>query len=81
MFQYARDFNINGGAFTVINEQNGMTGALYESIVNHYSLTAFFYAKVSKYCIDGSRTAPPMTPPNMHPYVTQIPEKLLLVRS
>ena len=31
MFQYARNFNINGGAFTVVN---GMTGALYESVVS-----------------------------------------------
>jgi len=30
MFQNARNVNINGGAFTVVNEQNGMTGALYE---------------------------------------------------
>jgi hypothetical protein len=80
MFQYARNVKINGGAFTVVNEQNGMTGALYESVVNRYFLTSI-YAKVSRYCIDGSRTAPPMIPPNMHPYVTQIPARLLLVKS
>ena len=34
MFQYARNVKINGGAFTVVNEQNGMTGTLYESVVN-----------------------------------------------
>ena len=33
MFQYARNVKINGGAFTVNNEQNGMTGTLYKSIV------------------------------------------------
>jgi hypothetical protein len=78
MFQCAGNMDINGGAFTVVNEQNGMTGALYESVVNRYSLTAI-YEKVSRYCIDGSRTAPPMTPPNMHPHVTQIHARRLLV--
>ena len=78
MFQHARNVKISGGAFTVVNEQNGMTGALYESVVNRYFLKSI-YAKVSKYYIDGSRTALPMTPPNMHPYVTQIPVRLLLV--
>ena len=44
MFQYARNFKINGGAFTVVNEQiqNGMTGALYESVVNRFFLTAIY---------------------------------------
>jgi hypothetical protein len=80
----ARNVLVNGGSFvnTVVNEHNGMTGtgALYESVVNRYFLTSI-YAKVSRYCIDGSRTALPMTPPNMHPYVTQIPARLLLVKS
>jgi len=91
MFQYAHNLKFDGGAFTVNEQihqiqqiqqiqQNGFTGALYESMVNRYFLTAI-YAKVSRYCIDGSRTAPPMTPPNMHQYVTQIPARLLLVRS
>ena len=30
MFQCACNVNINGGAFTVVNEHNGMTGALNE---------------------------------------------------
>ena len=47
MFQYARDVRIKGGTFTVVNEQNGMTGALYESVVNRYFLTAI-YANVSR---------------------------------
>jgi hypothetical protein len=42
----ARNVLVNGGAFTVINEQNGMTGALYESVVNAYFPT-FIYAKRS----------------------------------
>ena len=79
MFQYARNVNINGGAFTV-NEQNGMTGALFESVVNPYVLTAI-YAKVSRYCIDGSWTALPKTLHNMHQYVTQIPTRPLLLTS
>ena len=80
MFQNARNVIINGGTFTVVNEHNGLTGALYESVVNRYFLTGI-YAKVFRYCIDGSRTAPRMTPPSMHQYVTQIPARLLLVRS
>jgi hypothetical protein len=44
----ARNVLVNGGAFTVINEQNasGMTGVLYESVVNTY-FPAFIYAKRS----------------------------------
>ena len=86
MFQYSSNLNFTGGAFinnngTVVNEQNnGMTGVLYESVVNRYSLTSI-YAKVSRYCIDGSLTTPLMIPPNMHLYVTQIPARLLLVTS
>ena len=80
MFQYARNVKIDGGAFSVLIEQNGMTGVLYESVEDRYFLTAVC-AKVSRYCIDGSRMAPPMTPPNMHPYVTQILARLLLVTS
>ena len=34
MFQYAHGVKINGGSFTVINEQSGMTGALYGFVVN-----------------------------------------------
>ena len=79
MFHYAHDFNVSGGAFTIVNEQNGMTGALYESVVNRYFLTV--YPKVSRYYIDGSRTALPMTPLNMRRYVIQIPARLLLVTS
>ena len=83
MFQYAHNVQITGGSFTnnnSINEHNGMTGTLYESVVNRYFLTTI-YAKASRYCIDGSLTAPPMTPPNMHPYVTPTPARLLLVKS
>ena len=80
MFHYAYDFNINGGTFTIVNEQNGMTSALYEYLVNWYSLTAF-YANVSRYYIDGSRMAPFMILLNMYLYVTQIPTRLLLVTS
>ena len=86
MFQYSSNLQFTGGAFinnnngTVVNEQNGMTGALYESVVNRYYLTSI-YAKVSIYCIDGSLTALLMIPPNMHLYVTQIPARLLLVKS
>ena len=65
---------------TVVNEQNGMTGASYESVVNRYFLTSI-YAKDSRYCIDGSQTVPPMIQPNMHLYVTQIPAELSLVKS
>ena len=79
MFQFARNVKISGGAFTV-NELNGMTGALYESVVNRYCLTSV-YAKVSRYCIDGSRTAPSMTLPSMHLYVTPLPARLSLVKS
>ena len=78
MLQYARNVKISGGSFTVINEQNGMTGALYGFVENRYLLTVI-YPKVSRYCIDGSRTGPPMTLPNMHPNVTQIPARLLLL--
>ena len=78
MFQYARNVKIDGGSFTVVNEQNGMTGAFYRFVVNRYLLTAT-YAKVSRYCIDGSQTAPPMTLPNMNPHVTQIPARLSLL--
>ena len=74
MFQYARNFKINGGAFTTVSEQNGMTGALYE-LVKRYFLTSV-YVKVSRYCIDGFRMELPMIPSNMHPYVTQIPARL-----
>ena len=80
MFQNGRNVTVNGGNFTVFNEQNGMTGALHESVINRYFLTAI-YGKVSRYCIDGSRMALLMTPPNMHPYVTQIPARQLLVTS
>ena len=80
MFQNARNVKISVGAFTV-NELNGMTGALCESVlVNRYFL-ASIYAKVFRYCIDGSRTAPLMTPSNMHLYVTPLPARLLLVKS
>jgi len=33
MFQYARNVKIKGSILTV-NEQNGMTGAWYESVVS-----------------------------------------------
>ena len=67
MFQYARNVKIKGDAFTVVKEQNGMIGALNDSVVNWYFLTAI-HAKVSRYyCIDESRTALPMTPLNTHP--------------
>ena len=62
------------------NEQNGMTGASYESLVNRYFLTSI-YAKVARYCIDGFRMEPPMILSSMPPYVTQIPARLLLVKS
>ena len=84
MFQNSSNFKIDGGSFinnnTVVNEQIGMTGALYESVVNRYFLTSI-YAKASRYCIDGSRTAPLMTLLNMHLYVTQILARILLVKS
>ena len=86
MFQYSSNLKITGGAFnnnnncTLVSEQNGMTGALYESVVNWYILTSI-YAKVSRYCIDGSLTAPPMILSIMHLYVTQIPARLSLVKS
>ena len=86
MFQNSSNIKITGGAFinindsTFVNEQNGMTGALYESVVNQYFLRGI-YAKAFRYCIDGSRTAPPTILPNMHLYVTQIPARLLLVKS
>ena len=78
MFQDARNVKINGGSFTVVNEQNGMTGVFYRFVVNSYLLTAT-YSKVFRYCIDGFQTAPPMTLPNMHPHVTQIPARLSLL--
>ena len=65
---------------TVVNEQNGMTGASYESVVNRWFLTSV-YAKVSRYCIDGFQMEPPMILSIMHPYVTQILAKLSLVKS
>ena len=34
MFQYARNVKIKGDAFTVVKEQNGMIGALNDSVVN-----------------------------------------------
>ena len=52
MFQYSTNLKFTGGAFinnndgTLVNEQNGITGALYESVVNRYFLTSI-YAKVS----------------------------------
>ena len=81
MLQYSSNFKISGGAFniTFVNEQNCRTGALYEIVVNRYFLTSI-HAKVSRYCIDVFRTAPPMTLPNTHLYVTQIPARLLLVK-
>ena len=42
--QNARNFKIIGGAFTV-NEQNGLTGALYECVVNRYFLTSVYACK------------------------------------
>ena len=42
MFQHSTNLKFTGGAFinnndgTVVNEQNGITGALYESVVNRY---------------------------------------------
>ena len=44
MFQNARNFKIIGGALTV-NEQNGLTGALYECVVNRYLLTSVYACK------------------------------------
>ena len=85
MIQNSTNVKISGGSFINnsgtlnVNEQNGLTGALYESVVKRYFLTSI-YAKVSIYCIDGSRMALPMTPPTMHLYVTQIPARLLLVK-
>ena len=60
-------------------EQNGMTGASYESVIRYF-LTSI-YAKVSRYCIDGFRMEPPMILSSMLPCVTQIPGRLLLVKS
>ena len=89
MFQYSSNVKISGSSFinnsgtlngTFVNEQNGLTGALYESVVNRYFLTSI-YAKASRYCIDGFRMELPMILSNMHPYVTQIPARQLLVKS
>ena len=50
MFQNSSNVRISGGTFinnsTFVNEQNGMTGALYEFVVNRYFLTSI-YAKRS----------------------------------
>jgi len=80
MLQYACNVKIKGGSFTIINEQNGMTGALYGFIEGRYLLTVI-HAKVSRFCIDGSQMALPMTLLNMHPNVTQILARLLLLTS
>ena len=34
MFPNGRNVMVSGGNFTVVNEQTGMTGALYESVIN-----------------------------------------------
>ena len=85
MIQNSTNVKISGGSFINnsgtlnVNEQNGLTGALYESVVKRYFLTSI-YAKVSIYCIDGSRTALSMTLPSTHQYATRIPARLLLVK-
>jgi len=71
MFQNAHNVMIYGGSFTTVHEQTGMTGAssMFEPAANPFP--AYEAAKVSRYCMEGVRMVPPMTPPNICLNATQ----------